>query len=155
MLFFLTRQPFWLSGLLIVGLGTLLTIIGPILVRRWVGLERLTENNEIAGFKFATIGVLYAVLLSFAIIVVWEKFSDAEVDVVQEAGAAKNIYRLSQGLSDKALVAVLGALAKYVKAAIDDDWPAMDSGVAGASGAAKQALDAVYAKVVPDRVTPR
>jgi hypothetical protein len=72
------------------------------------------------------------------------EFSDAEVDVVQEAGAAENIYRLSQGLSDKARVAVLGAVAKYLKAAIDDDWPAMDRGVAGPGGAAKQALDAVY-----------
>jgi len=27
----------------------------------------LTINNEIAGFKFATVGVLYAVLLAFVI----------------------------------------------------------------------------------------
>ena len=45
--------------------------------------------------------MLYAVLLAFAIIVVWGKFSDAEVDVVQEAGVAENLYRLSQGLDDK------------------------------------------------------
>ncbi len=53
-------------------------MLGPALVRRYVALDRLTANNEIAGFKYAVLGVLYAVLLAFAIIVVWQKFSDAE-----------------------------------------------------------------------------
>ena len=59
-------------------------------MRYRIGLERLTSNNEIAGFKFATVGVIYAVLLAFAVIVAWEKFSDAETAVIQEAGASAN-----------------------------------------------------------------
>ena len=74
MVSFLQNQSLWLSGLLLVGLTTGLAMLGPILVRRYVTLERLTANNEVAGFKFAVVGVLYAVLLAFAIIVVWEKF---------------------------------------------------------------------------------
>ena len=61
--------PLWLSGMLIVGLPTVLAMFGPIIVRRYVTLETLTKNNEVAGFKFAVVGVLYAVLLAFAIIV--------------------------------------------------------------------------------------
>ena len=99
MISFLTRQPLWLSGMLVVGLTTVLAMLGPILVRRCVTLEKLTKNNEVAGFKFAVVGVLYAVLLAFAIIVVWEKFSDAESNVAKEASAAATIYRLSQGIS--------------------------------------------------------
>ena len=72
---------------------------GPLVVRRLVRLDRLRTNNEVAGFKFATVGVLYAVLLAFAIIVVWEKFNVSENDVAREAGAAVAIYRLSDGLS--------------------------------------------------------
>jgi len=148
MIHFLTSQPLWVSGAIIVGLGTVLSMLGPVFVRRLVDIKSLTANNEIAGFKFATIGVLYAVLLAFATIVVWEKFSDAEVDVVHEAGAAENIYRLSQGLSDNARVAVISSVANYLKAAINDDWPAMDRGTVNAFGPAKQAVDAVYAALV-------
>jgi Protein of unknown function (DUF4239) len=148
MIFFLTTQPLWVSGAIIVGLGTMLSMLGPVLVRRYVDVKRLTANNEIAGFKFATIGVLYAVLLAFATIVVWEKFSDAEIDVVHEAGAAENINRLSQGIGDNARVTVVSSVANYLKAAINDDWPAMDRGTAGAGGAAKQALDTLYATLV-------
>jgi hypothetical protein len=151
MIFFLTTQPIWVSGPIIVGLGTLLSVLGTMLVRRYANVKRLTPDTEIAGFKFGTIGVLYAVLLAFAIIVVWEKFSDAELDVVQEAGAAENIYRLSQGLSDDARVAVLHSLANYLKAAISVDWPTMDQGITSTRAAretTKQALDAVYAALV-------
>jgi Protein of unknown function (DUF4239) len=151
MIFFLTTQPIWVSGAIIVGLGTLLSVLGTVLVRRYANVKRLTPDTEIAGFKFGTIGVLYAVLLAFAIIVAWEKFSDAELDVVQEAGAAENIYRLSQGLSDDARVAVLHSVANYLKAAISVDWPTMDQGITStraARGTTKQALDAVYSALV-------
>jgi hypothetical protein len=39
--------------------------------------------------------LIYAVLLAFAVIVVWGKFNDAETAVVQEAGASATIYRLT------------------------------------------------------------
>ena len=101
MISFLTRQPLWLSGLLLVGLATALAMLGPSLVRRYVTLEKLTTNHEVAGFKFAVVGVLYAVLVAFAIIVVWEKFNEAENNVAQEAGAAATVYRLSQGVGEQ------------------------------------------------------
>jgi hypothetical protein len=148
MIHFLTGQSLWVSGAILVGLGTVLSMLGPSFVRRYVTLEGLTANNEIAGFKYATLGVLYAVFLAFAIIVVWQKFSDAEADVVQEAGAATTIYRLSQGLDEKSEANIRGAVTTYLKVAIADDWPAMDRGVAGASRAARQALDAIYAALL-------
>jgi hypothetical protein len=78
--------------------------------------------------------VLYAVLLSFATVVVWQKFSDAEVDDVQEAGAATTLYRLSQGVGEKPGADLRDAVTVYLKTAITDDWPAMQAGVAaGAS----------------------
>ncbi len=142
MISFLTRQPLWLSGMLIVGLPTVLAMLGPILVRRYVTLDKLRTNNEVAGFKFAAVGVLYAVLLAFAIIVVWEKFSDAESDVAKEAGAAATIYRLSEGIGGQPGTALRAALTNYLEVTISDDWPAMERG--SASRSAREALDRVY-----------
>src|SRR5271169_589970 len=118
MIFFLTSAPLWLSGLLVVGLGTALSLLGPVVVRHYVTLERLTANNEIAGFKYAVVGVLYAVVLAFAIIVVWEKFNDAEANVAQEAGAATTIYRLSQGMGEKPGADIRGATTNYLRLAV-------------------------------------
>jgi Na+/melibiose symporter-like transporter len=108
----------------------------------YLTLEKLAENNEVAGFKFAVVGVLYAVLLAFAIIVVWERFSDAENNVAREAGAAATIYRLSQGINGQPGIALRGALTNYVRAVISEGWPAMERGSASIS--AGEALDSVY-----------
>jgi hypothetical protein len=148
MLFFLTTQSLWLSGLVLVGLTTILAMFGPYVVRRYIALENLVAHNEIAGFKFATIGVLYAVLLAFAIILVWQKFSEAETAVVQEAGAAATVYRVLPGLGEKPAAELRNALSKYLIAAIDDDWPEMDRGSARASTTSRQALDAAYSALL-------
>ena len=89
---FLAGLPLWVAAILLVVLPMIAAMCGPVLMRRQIGLERLASNNDIAGFKFATVGVIYAVLLAFAEIVVWEKFSDAETAVVQEAGASATLY---------------------------------------------------------------
>jgi Na+/proline symporter len=141
----LTTQPLWITGIILVGLTTLVSMLGPIIVRRRVGLQKLSTNNEVAGFKFATVGVLYAVLLAFAVIVVWEKFSDAESDVAQEAAAAATIYRLADGVggSGKALSE---GMTRYLKGAIADDWPAMERGKA--SPEVTIALNGLYTEIL-------
>nr|WP_294511150.1 DUF4239 domain-containing protein [uncultured Rhodopila sp.] len=113
------------------------------IVRRRISLDKLRTNNEVAGFKFATVGVLYAVLLAFAVIVVWEKFSDADNDVAQEAGAATTIYRLADGIGGEPGQVLRDSVSGYLRAAIADDWPAMENG--GASHNVTRALDRVYA----------
>jgi hypothetical protein len=54
---FLAGLPLWVAAILLVVLPTIAAMCGPVLMRRWIGLERLTTNNEIAGFKFAAVGV--------------------------------------------------------------------------------------------------
>ena len=121
----------------------MLAMLGPFVIRRFVSLKNLSANNEVAGFKFATVGVTYAVLLAFAVFVVWEKFSDAESDVAREAGAAVNIYRLAQGIDGEPGAALRTRLLAYLETAISEDWPAMER--AKGSPAATRALDSLYA----------
>jgi hypothetical protein len=141
MLFF-SGLPLWAGILLLVVLPAIITICAHIIVRRTVSLEDLATNNEIAGFKFATVGVIYAVLVAFAVIVVWEKFSEAQGAVLKEAGASKILYRLTSG-DDPKMMAVRQALGNYLRLAIERDWPQM--AVEKHSREVTQALDALYA----------
>lgn len=143
---YLVALPLWASGLLLVGVPTLAAALGPLLVRRYVALERLSTNNEVAGFKFATLGVVYAVLIAFAVIIVWEKFHDAESAVTQEAGALASLYRLSEGLDPDAQVRLRAELATYIHTVIENDWPAMARG--GGSSEATSALTKIYSAVL-------
>ena len=123
-LFFAALPP-WKAAILVVVLPTAIAMFGPVLMRRIFGIERLIVNNEIAGFKFAVVGVIYGLLLTFAAISTWDKFSEAQVSVIEEAAAANAIYQLTNGPEQDQL-AVRGALGKYLKLAIDKDWPAME-----------------------------
>ena len=146
--------PLWLSFALVVVVPTVLSVGGALLTRRVFGLDRLKINNEVAGFKFAVVGVIYAVLLGFAVIVVWEKFRDAEGAVDQEASDVLTIGRLSQGLDAATRPGVRLALVTYTQLAVDDDWPAMGRGQISAP--VGRALDGLYQAVLSDTPsTPR
>jgi hypothetical protein len=146
--------PLWLSFALVVVVPTILSVFCAMLTRRVFGLDRLKMNNEVAGFKFAVVGVIYAVLLGFAVIVVWEKFRDAESAVDQEASDVVTIGRLSEGLDSPVRVSVRQALASYTQKAVDDDWPAMARGQISAP--VSRALDSLYDAVLSDApATPR
>jgi hypothetical protein len=122
--YFLSSLPLWLGIALIVVLPTAIAMGAQVWIRRTFGVDKLVKNNEIAGFKFATVGVIYAVLLAFAVIVVWEEFNEAENSVADEAGATAALFRYSEGPEPEAL-ALRKALTNYLKTAIDKDWPAM------------------------------
>ena len=138
---FLAGLPHWEAILLVVALPTIAAVCGQIIVRKSVGLEQLTTNNEIAGFKFATVGVIFAVMVAFAVIAVWEKFAEAQSAVAQEAGASATLYRLAAG-PDPKMKATREALSNYLRLAIEKDWPAMAAGKA--SREVTDALSALY-----------
>jgi Protein of unknown function (DUF4239) len=147
----LDTLPVWASALMLIGGMTMLAAIGPVVTRRFVRYERLSSNNEVAGFKFATLGVVYAVLLAFAVVVVWERFHDAEAAVAQEAGAVASLYRLSDGLDPATRDALQAALGRYLRTVIEEDWPAIAG--AGEARAGAQALTAVYAAALGQEPT--
>jgi hypothetical protein len=126
-MYFLTTRPVWVLILLLL-LVTALAMAGPILIRRRVAFDQLRTNNEVAGFKFATIGVLYAVLLAFVVIIVWERFHDAEKALADEAGAAATIYHLAGGLGEPSAAALRNHMSAYLTSVLQDDWPAMSRG---------------------------
>jgi hypothetical protein len=148
---FLFTMPTWAAGLILIGVPTLIAVYAPILVRRYVDLKRLQTNNEVAGFKFAVVGVLYAVLLAFVVVVVWEKFNEADSFVSKEAAAAATVYRLSADIPGEPGNAVRAALTQYLGDAIEKDWPAMARGEG--SPAVTVALDHVYTALLSYRGT--
>ncbi len=144
LLFFSALSP-WKAGVLLVILPTVAAMVGSVLVRRIFGLDRLVINNEVAGFKFAVVGIVYGLLLTLATISAWDKFSEAHVAVIEEVAAANAIYQLANGPEQDQL-AVRGALGKYLTLAIDKDWPAME--VEQESEEVRGALDELYTDVI-------
>ncbi|HZA93648.1 MAG TPA: hypothetical protein VE420_13580 [Gemmatimonadales bacterium] len=79
-------------------------------------------------------------------IVVWEKFNEAEHAAAQEAGAAATLYRLANGIGGDPGIALRDSLTGYLRAAVQEDWPAMEQ--SKFSHKATRALDATYAALL-------
>ena len=53
------------------------------------------QHNDVAGFIYAALGVIYAVLIALVVIAVWEEFQAASETVEQEANALAEIAWLA------------------------------------------------------------
>lgn len=142
----LSGLPLWFSAILLLGLMPAIAVLAPVYVRRRVGFEKLVVNNEVAGFKYATLGVAYAVLLGFSVVTVWEDYRDAEGHVDDEASAWATLYRLAAGLPEPARGAVQEALRDYALGVLTEEWSAMRHGEESALASA--AVNALYGSVM-------
>ena len=88
------------SGVLVVGGACLAAVVGLALVQRLVPVTIRREHNDVAGFIYAVLGVIYAVLLALVVIAVWEEFGRARVTVEGEANALAEIFWLAHRLPE-------------------------------------------------------
>jgi hypothetical protein len=120
--------PIWVLGGLLV-LAACLYAIGLMLgARLFYGVDRLSLNNEVAGFKFAVIGVFYAVLLAFVVVAVWEEFRQTEAAVRDEAKAAVDLHRVSLSLPAETGGTIREQLIAYAGDVREHEWATMAYG---------------------------
>jgi hypothetical protein len=117
--------PTWLIGvLLVVVLPALVLLLQWGIRRRWPALS-VGEHNDVVGFIIAVVGVIYAVLLGFVVIVTWENFNSAESIVGQEASTLRSIYRESAAFPPDVQEEIHGLVRRYAEEVVAQEWPAM------------------------------
>jgi uncharacterized protein DUF4239 len=114
--------------LLYMGISITLALAGLHWVRKKFPHPIRQANNEVAGFFMAVLGVMYAVLLAFVIIVVWQEFEDTRLTVEKESNALAALYRLTVTLPEAEGTRLRGQLREYAQTMVDDEWPAMAVG---------------------------
>ena len=81
------------GAVLVIGSFVLFSVIVARIVGRLVDPELRRDHNDLTGFIFAVVGVLYAVVLGFVAIGVWERFEAAEDRTYDEASSLAAVYR--------------------------------------------------------------
>jgi hypothetical protein len=128
LLHLLHDTPLWITALCIT-VGAALYSIGLMLVTRYIfGIDRLKLNNEVAGFKFAVVGVFYAVMLAFVVIAVWEDFRKTEAAVRDEAKAAVDLHRITLALPVEGGAEIRKHLLDYANDVREHEWVTMAVG---------------------------
>src|SRR5688572_21915801 len=126
---------------LIVG-SVVLALLGAFNVRRRVSLEVQMEQNEVAGFFIAVLGVVYAVILAFAVIAVWEDLDEARDTAEREANSVGDLYRVAEGLPDSVRLPLQEQAIAYARSVAIEEWPMLRQGRESANSLA--AIEALW-----------
>ena len=106
----------------------LLAVLGLTLVQRLVPSALREEHNDVAGFIYAVLGVMYAVVLAFVVIVVWEEFEAAKNITYTEANDLADIHGLAEQFPEPKRSQVQGLVRSYTRTVVDEEWPLMRDG---------------------------
>jgi hypothetical protein len=120
--------PTVVYGVLVVGGVCLLALAGFELVQRLVPVVSRQRRNDVAGFIYAALGVIYAVLLALVVIAVWETYRAASETVEQKANAAAEIFWLADRLPEPRGTHIQELVRSYAEEVVHREWPLMEQG---------------------------
>jgi hypothetical protein len=118
--------PDLLAELAIVAVVTVGFVLLHAFVQRRLRSEMLRRHNDVAGYLFSAVGVLYAVVLGFVDVVVWQKYDGAVSNVESEVDAVANLYHVVDAFPTASRDQIRGRLRAYAAAVALREWPAMN-----------------------------
>jgi hypothetical protein len=108
-------------------------------------------HNEVLIPIFLTAGTIYAVLLAFVVIAVWEAHDAANANAAEEASTLATMYRQTTGMPPDERREMRGLLREYTEAVVSQEWQ-IQAKTGGASPNARHLVAETYR--VFGRLTP-
>ena len=118
-------------GVLVIVGVCLAAVAGLESVQRLVPYEKREQHNDVAGFLYAVVGVIFAVLLALLVIAVWEQYQRARETVETEANAVAEIAWLAHRLPEPEHHELQEDARSYAQEVVDEEWPRMEQGLGG------------------------
>ena len=115
-------------GVLTVCAVALVAVAGLGVVQRLVPAPLRREHNDVAGFIYAVVGVIYAVLLALVVIAVWEEHEAANATVREEANELAEIFWLAHRLPEPEGPRLQETARSYATVVAEEEWPLMARG---------------------------
>lgn len=113
--------------LLILGSGAI-AVIGLLVTRKVIDLDRLRASHEVGGYLLSVVGTLYAVLLGLVVVDAMQTFQNARDITEREANSLANVFMFSSCMPEPKRSEVKRLCIDYTNLVIDHEWNAMDSG---------------------------
>lgn len=117
-----------LWGVLVVAVSVLVAVAALNLVNRLVPTAMRETHNDVAGFVYAVVGVVYAVLLAFVVIAVWENYEEARDTTVREADELAEIFLLAHRFPEPERTRIQELSRSYARVVLEEEWPLMTEG---------------------------
>jgi len=101
------------------------SIAGLYIVRKFVPVDRLRENHEVAGITFGVLGAFYGLVLAFVIVAAWQRFNTANDNAHEEATALEALYKIGAAYSEPMRTRIDSAVLEYAHNVVEVEWPHM------------------------------
>jgi hypothetical protein len=134
-------------SLLAITVGAGLSAGGLLCVQAVLPTNLRRAHNDVSGFILAIVGVIYAVLLAFVAVAVWQSYGDAEKLVQTEANLAGDLYRDTVAFPDSTAATLRNTLFVYAEVVIQDEWPGLAAGRVN-DAAGWQLLDRLHTQLM-------
>src|SRR5215211_3217362 len=102
-----------------------LAVGGLILVQRLVPIATRRQHNDVAGFIYAVLGVVYAVLLGFMVVAVWEEWNAAAATTDEEATSLSETFWIAGRMPEPEGHRIQDLARSYARVVVNDEWPLM------------------------------
>ncbi len=109
----------------VTGLVMAVSVLCLLIIRKVYGHSLMAKHNDVAGFIYAVVGVIYAVLLAFVVIVEWEMFRDADGRVEEEVQCMASVLRDMQVFDEPQKSLVAKEIVNYTNIVINEEWALM------------------------------
>jgi len=106
----------------------LLAAGGLILVQRFVPIAVRRQHNDVAGFIYAVLGVVYAVLLGLMVVAVWEQWNAAVGRADQEASELAEVFWVADRMPESDGYRIQELVRSYGRVVVEEEWPLMRQG---------------------------
>jgi hypothetical protein len=127
----------------VIGISLLYALSGVLLTRRYVRARAGEGHNDVPMPIFQTAGTIYAVLLAFSVIAVWQSYGAAKDNASEEASTLATLYRQTNGMPASTALELRTLVRGYTNAVVTDEWP-IQSSTGGASPLARKQLGDIY-----------
>lgn len=128
---FLYTHPTWEVGLVVIGIWTSLALAGLYIFHRLVDVHTRQKDTDTVGLTFAIVAVVYAVLIAFIVVDVFETSAKDDEIATAEANKLSNLMLDSAGLPPQTAEAVRADLDKYIDIVVKSEWPSQQAGKLG------------------------
>ncbi len=108
---------------MMVSLFVFLSLISLWLVRRFCRPFLFTEHTEFGEIFSGAIGVVFALILAFVAVAIWQNYDKVDDDVAREANSLHNIYRNLEAYPEPVRDQSCNLIRQYVQVVIRDEWP--------------------------------
>ena len=116
----------FLYAVLIIGGSALFAVVGVFVVRRLIHHQVSEGHNDVLVPMFLNAGVLYAVLLGFMVIAVWETYGDAKENAAAEAAALVPLYRTTTDMAPEKGAQMRELIRRYAEQVAREEWPSLE-----------------------------